>query len=187
MAKTRRRTRRTDSNGALKDVYKGSWERQYLNNARRLGMPERLLDPAGSDDWRETGSVLGLWAEWVYVLSDCMRGIDHLGNERRDNLGIVEAVFTEMVTVARGLGLDPETPGLIPWDAWYIRRELSPQSSTEQRTAAEIEAVGDARAAHAEAYDGLMAVWGCPSGSGHDSHGHGLGNGHWACLPEESK
>lgn len=184
MPKTRRRTRRTDSNGALKEVYREPWDREQLENARRAGIPSKMLDVAGSDDWRDTGALLGLWAEWVYVLSDCLRGEDHLGHPRRDNLGIVEDVFAWMHKTAEALGVDPDR--VIPWDVWYIRRDLSPMARTEDRTASEIETAEAAKTSHAEAYDAGMASWGCPSGPGHDSHGHGLSNGHWTCYPEEN-
>ena len=175
MTNTRRRTRRTDSNGALKEVYQESWDRQQVDNARRAGIPVKMLDVAGSDDWRETEDTLGLWSELVYVLDDCLHGVDHLGNPRRDNLEIVEDVFYWMNLIAVGLGIDPDD--VIPWDVWYIRRELSPAAAAEDRMPSEVEAAKDALAELAELYDGFSA----PSGPGHDSHGHGLSNGNWSC------
>jgi hypothetical protein len=184
MPKTRRRTRRTDSNGALKETYRDSWERNLLDTALRAGVPEKMLDPAGSDDWRDTGSVLGLWSEFVYTLSDCLRGADPLGNERRDNVEIVEDVFGWMCSIARGLGIDPNLEGLIPWDVWTWRRGFSPLAVAEGPTAEEAQAELDARTAAADDYDAVTGAWGAPSGPEHDSHGHGFANGHWRCNAE---
>ena len=176
--KTRRRTRRTDSNGALKEVYRESWDREQLDTARKAGIPARMLDAAGSDDWRQTGSVLGLWAELVYVLDDCLRGVDALGNPRPNNLSIVEEVFDMMIMVCNGLGVDPEP--LIPWDVWSLRRDLS-SVAAEDLTDAEVQAAEDARASQMDVYNAVMADWGCPSGGDHDSHSHGMSNGSWVC------
>lgn len=183
--KNNRVTRRTDSHGRVKEMYLDPWDREQLENARRAGIPEKMLAPEGSDDWRVTGDTLGLWAELVYVLSDCLRGEDHLGNPRRDNVGIVEDVFSWMIRIAQGLDVDPELPGLIPWDVWEVRRALSPRASKEPRTPEEVEAAQEASDAMAQVVEGVFEAWGMPSGPGHDSHGHGLSNGHWACFPEE--
>lgn len=180
-AKTRRRTRRTDSNGALKEVYREQWDREQLDKARNAGIPARMLDAAGSDDWRETESVLGLWSELVYVLDDCLRGVDPLGNPRPDNLRIVEEVFDMMLKIASGLGIDSDN--LIPWDVWYIRRDLS-GVPMEDRTATEVQAAQDAKTSQMSVYSAVMGDWGCPSGLEHDSHGHGLSNGYWFCHKE---
>jgi hypothetical protein len=185
MPKTRRRTRRTDSNGALKEAYKELWDRVQLDNARLAGIPSKMLDPSGSDDWRATGDTLGLWSELVYTLSDCLRGEDALGNPRRDNIGIVEEVFGWMYKLAQGLGIDPETPGLIPWEVWTIRRELSPSAALEDRSGGEAQAAQDAEASQSEVVEAVMDEWECPSDPAHDSHGHGLSNGSWKCFPEE--
>lgn len=184
MAKTRV-TRRTDSHGRVKEGYLGSFEQKHLAAARTAGIPESLLDSAGSDDWRSTGKVIGLWAEWVYVLADCLRGVDALDNERRDNLRIVEEVFAVMLKVVKGLGIDPEAPDLIPWDVWEVRRELSPLARAGERMPGEVEAAEEARASMEAEYAAAMDVWGAPSGPEHDSHGHGLANGSWHCMPEE--
>jgi hypothetical protein len=180
--KTRRRTRRTDSNGALKEVYREQWDREQLEHARRAGIPARMLDAAGSDDWRESGSVLGLWSELIYVLDDCLRGVDPLGNPRPDNLRIVEEVFDMMLKIAGGLGI--ESDNLIPWDVWYLRRDLSSAAKAEERTASEVQAAEDAKAAHMGEYSAVMGDWGCPSGIEHDNHSHGLTNGYWSCHKE---
>lgn len=174
-------TRRTDSHGRLKDVYRDSWDREAIDTARKAGIPEKMLESSGSDNWRETGDTIGLWSELVYVLSDCLRGVDHLDNERRDNLGIVEEVFSLMLRISQGLGIDFQTPGLIPWEVWHIRRELSPRARTEPLTPEEAQEQENMRAAHSEAVGAVLDAWGCPSDPGHDEHGHGLHAGHWAC------
>jgi hypothetical protein len=174
--KIRRRTRRTDSNGALKEVYREPWDREQIENARKAGIPAKMLDAAGSDDWRDTGDITGLWSELVYVLDDCLRGVDHLGNPRRDNLGIVEEVFSLMQRLAAGLGIDPND--VIPWDVWYWRRDFSP-GAADTRKAGEAESAKDSLRVLTEDYDGF----GGP-GPEHDNHGHGLANGTWKCLKE---
>jgi hypothetical protein len=181
--KNNRVTRRTDSHGRVKEMYLDPWDRQQLENARRAGIPERMLDSAGSDDWRATGTLLGLWAEWVYVLSDCLRGEDHLGNPRRDNLRIVEEVFAWMHKTAQSLGVDPDQ--VIPWDVWSIRRELSPLARSEERTPGEVEAAQEAGDDMAQVVEGVFEAWGAPSGPEHDSRGHGKGPNGWICFPEE--
>jgi hypothetical protein len=180
--KTRRRTRRTDSNGALKEVYREQWDCGQLEKARRAGIPARMLDAAGSDDWRETGSVLGLWSELIYVLDDCMRGVDPLGNPRPDNLGIVEEVFDMMLTITGGLGV--ESDNLIPWDVWYLRRDLSSVARAEDPTANEVQAAEDALTAQMNVHNTVMGDWGCPSGPEHDSHSHGKSSLGWVCVDE---
>ena len=176
--KTRRRTRRTDANGALKEVYREQWDREQLDKARKAGIWPKMLDPAGSDDWRKTGDTLGLWSELVYVLDDCLRGVDPLGNPRLDNLRIVEEVFNTMLMITGGLGIDPDT--VIPWDVWYTRRDLS-SVPIEDRTSSEIQAAEDARVSMMDVYGSVMDDWGCPSGPEHDSHSHGLTRGQWVC------
>lgn len=179
--KSRRRTRRTDSNGALKEVYRESWDRECLENARRAGIPAKMLDAAGSDDWRQTQSDLGLWSEWVYVLDDCLRGVDALGNSRTDNLRIVEDVLNLMYRMCQHLGIDPDT--VIPWDVWFIRRDLS-GVPIEDRTATEIQAAEDAKVSQMDVYAAVMGDWGCPSGPEHDGHSHGRAYGQWICHKE---
>jgi hypothetical protein len=180
-AKTRRRTRRTDSNGSLKDVYKELWTREWLDKARKAGIPALMLDASGSDDWRQTGSDLGLWSELVYVLDDCLRGVDAPGNPRTDNLEIVEDVFDLMYRMAQHLGIDPNT--VVPWNVWYMRRDLS-GVPIEDRTESEIRAAEDTVVSMMDVYSAVMDEWSCPSGPDHDNHGHGKSPSGWICHAE---
>ena len=93
--------------------------------------------------------------------------LTHLGNPRPDNLRIVEEVFDVMIMIAKGLGIDPNHEGLIPWDAWYLRRELSLAARAEDRTASEVQASEDARASQMDVYSAVMGLWGAPGGPEH--------------------
>jgi hypothetical protein len=186
----RRKTRWTDANGSVRSDLRENFERGYLQAARSAGVPvhwpavEGAELPFGSPEWEARGDLAGCWSDAVYQLSCALRGVDHREKPLRRNLDRVEHVLVMLYRLAGLQGLDPDTPGLIPWEVWEYRRDVYLSQGwdlPEGHSAEVLEAAEATKTALSAEYDGF----GVPSGPEHDSHGHGLSKGHWTCLPEE--
>jgi len=74
MATQVRVTHRTDTRGTVNADYRGLYEVDALDRARRAGIPERLLDPAGWDG--SENDLRGFFAEAIYQLGDYLEGLE---------------------------------------------------------------------------------------------------------------
>ena len=126
----RRVTRFTDANGALKSDWRDPYERQFIEKAYSLGLPEHWMAeegakfPLDSQAWEDLGDLTGCFSDGVYILSCCLRGVNESGDPYRRNLSRVVRVLDRLSFLVSKAGVDSRTPGLLPFDVIDYRVQM---------------------------------------------------------------
>lgn len=192
----RPRTRWTDGNGRLHDEFAYPWHRSWLREFSRAGLSPKALHPSGcevpvmGDGWDISSQGTGCVTDLLYVMSRLNRGLTDSGDPHRDNALDVLMVMDRFLAIGEFLGLGESyrsvvarlTHEVIVW-----RRMLFYVPNGLPLPDAELEAAyaGDDSGMAGDSPDSVAGEWGCPSGVGHDDHGHGKSPLGWVCLQEE--
>jgi hypothetical protein len=194
----RRVTRFTDANGSLKAEFRDTFERQFIEKAYFVGLPahwmalEGALHAIDSKEWEELGDLTGAFTDGIYVLSCCLRGVNEAGDPYRRNMARVIRVLDRLVMLVKSKGVDPFTPGLLPFDVMQYRLQMyrmgawpMPKEYADDLDRAEAQA----REELEREWDAQMLDWGMPEEMltpEHDRHGHSKTPSGWFCLRETS-
>ena len=106
-------TSRTDTRGTVNQEFRGLFEVSALENARKAGIPARLLHPSGWDGDEE--DVTGLFAEMIYRLGE-------LPINGPTDMSDAELIIKQMVSLCENFGVDHRQA--IPFDYPRFIRDL---------------------------------------------------------------
>jgi hypothetical protein len=167
MAAKVRVTARTDTRGTVNADFRGAYQLNALEAARKAGIPGELLHPAGFSG--DENDLTGYFAELIYRIGE-VGFTDPAAIER------LAAIIGQAQDICRNLGVDPRLA--IPYGhARFIRQLHESYFRGETR-------LHDEDSRIAEIHNAVMAEWGAPTGPPHDDHGHGKTPDGWRCASE---
>jgi hypothetical protein len=192
----RPRTRWTSHNGLLDFEHNGLFEHHWLRRLGDAGAPYWSVHPHGCEvsvldsGWSLDTHPHGCLADGVLIMGNLLQGLDDSGGQRRQNASLVVKTAEVMAGICDRLGLEGVKAVVVDLASEVFDYRMSQYRvhgwALPEDVRADLDrAVEEAQDHAVEEYGLAMDAWGAPSGPGHDSHGHGLSNGHWTCLPEE--